>query len=309
MRFLSAYSTPIGGLSTTVDITHQTINGGMITGVTFDGNACPGCNFHSPEIETAIQAAWNIGRGNTVDFYSPYVENVPASDSAYGIFRIGQDFATATGYPTYVNIHGGEVGGTDSTATLNYAFDLGSNADRVSVYGTQFNRIGTFETNTGGCSLCAWNFNNVRADLYAGFGAVSNPSNVNMGSGNRFNSNTRGGAAAYPVASAQPGTMANAPAFYNSPGQHSMSSDYGPLFRSGASCTGVTLNIVASGGAITSGAVASGGSGCLTGNSITVNQAGGALGTFTVTVSGGVVTAVALSYGGSGYATASAVPS
>jgi hypothetical protein len=182
-------------------------------------------------IETVTQNAVNVGKGNTVDFYSPYTENVPASDSAYGIFRIGQDYPTAA-YLTYVNIFGGEVMGTNTQSThRNLGFDLGKYFGTLNVIGVQFGRTNLFQTNTADCTTCVftieksnWMFN------YAGggFGTTLLPQNFNFMADNKFWGNTP--SLAVPSADRQQGTLANAPTIYLSPGQIYYAADKANLY-------------------------------------------------------------------------------
>ncbi len=223
IRFLGAESTPKGSLSTTTDLNKIVISGAagsVTTGLVFDGDACLGCNVYSMTIETVTQNAVNVGKGNTVDFYSPYTENVPSRDASYGIFRIGQDYSTAA-YLTYVNIFGGEVQGTNTQAShRNFGFDLGQYFGTLNVIGVQFGRMNHFQTNTADCTTCIfsieksnWTFN------YAGggFGATLLPQNFNFMADNKFWGYTP--SLAVPGADRQQGTLANAPTRYLSPGQ------------------------------------------------------------------------------------------
>jgi hypothetical protein len=203
-------------------------NGGLVQGFVFDGDSCLGCQIFNGYVETVKQSAFNVGAGNTVDFYSPYTENVPNTDSAFGIFRIGEDYPTAK-YGTYVNIFGGEIYGLNGVATLSEAFDLGKYATRVNLQGSQVGRVGTFETNTANCWTCIMTISGVTAGMTGGFGTVTNSINFNMGPGNRFNTGTLAPNLAYPSHDAQTGTLAEAPLNYNSPGQLYYSTDYGLL--------------------------------------------------------------------------------
>jgi hypothetical protein len=169
--------------------------------------------------------AFNIGRGNYVDLYSPYVENVPNTDVAYGLFRIGQDYPTAVA-ETQVNFFGGDIYGTNGVHVNSLAFDLGRHFDRLNVFGTRIGRIGTFQSNTADCSTCTMTLNAVRADITGTFGMVSHPINFNVAAGNRFNTGLTA-SLSYPPTSTQQGTLTNAPPDYNSPGQLYYATDQG----------------------------------------------------------------------------------
>jgi hypothetical protein len=234
LRFLGDKSTPIGSISTTVDITHLSMDGGDVAGVVFDGDACLGCNFYSPSIETLAQNAFNIGKGNQVDLYSPYVENVPRTDSAFGIFRIGQDYSTALG-GTSVNIFGGNVAGTNITNPVNpLAFDLGPYMGSVALHGGTYWQINNFQNISSACTNCVLHINNVSAYATMGFGTVTaaNSNQIDFPAGNVF------GCAAYyingadcgPAVSQQFGLAVNAPGYPRvSPGQLFYSTDKGLL--------------------------------------------------------------------------------
>jgi hypothetical protein len=235
IRYLGRESTPAApAIGTTTEFRQVAMDGvggskgGLVQGFVFDGDSCLGCQVFNGYVETITQSAFNVGAGNTIDFYSPYTENVPNTDSAFGIFRIGQDYPTAK-YGTYVNIFGGEIYGLNAAATLSEAFDLGQYATRVNLQGSQVGRVGTFETNTSNCATCIMTISGVSAVMTGGFGSVTNSINFNMGPGNRFHSNTLAPKFAYPPNDAQFGAMAQAPLYYNSPGQLYYSTDHGLL--------------------------------------------------------------------------------
>lgn len=234
IRFLGPESTPVGSLSTTTDLDKIVISGGggvITAGLVFDGDACLGCNVRSPTIETVAQNAVNIGKGNTVDIYSPYTENVPATDSAFGVFRLGQDYPTAA-FVSFVNIFGGVVKGTNTQTThSNFGFDLGHSFNIVNVVGTQFGQFNTFQTNTGDCTTCVFTLGKANWTFSfsgGGFGTVTLPRNFNFMPDNRFYGATP--SASTPSSSRQYGTVANAPPFYNSPGQLYYATDAGNLY-------------------------------------------------------------------------------
>jgi hypothetical protein len=208
------------------------MNGGDVVGVMFDGDACLGCNFYSPEVETETQTAYNIAKGNTVDLYSPYVENVPSTDIAYGVFRIGKDYLTANA-ATYVNIYGGEVYGTNSSYVNPIAFDLGPAFDLVTLKGGAYGRVGTFQNISNYCVPCKLTVDNVSAYMSTGFGTVdsSNANQIDFRAGNYFTGPTPAGI--IPAVSRQYGLAANAPLYYNSPGQLYWSTDQGLLVWDG----------------------------------------------------------------------------
>jgi hypothetical protein len=278
IRFLGRESTPlVGSVSTTTDIRHLTMSGGTSVGVLFDGDACFGCNFYSPEIESVSQTAWNIGKGNTVDIYSPYVENVPSTDSAYGVFRIGQDYASAK-YHTFVNIYGGEVYGTNSSNANSVMFDLGQYADKINVFGGQYGRVGTFQRNTANCTTCIMTINAASADITGGFGTVTYPINFSMGPGNRFNTETLSPQLAYPSIDAQQGLSANAPLYYNTPGQFYDSTDQGLLIWNNSLSIPQWVSLAA----------ASGGQNVLTPNNSTKDETAAKIGSIPPSVSSGL---------------------
>ena len=311
IRFLGPGSTPTGALSTTTDISHLTVSGvagttgGLTAGIVFDGDGCFGCNLYSPELESIATNAINIGKGNTVDLYSPYTENVPNNNAAAGIFRIGEDYSGAS-YVTYVNLYGGEVYGSNGTYTNVSAFDLGPGFNRVTVNQGQFGRVDSFihDGTSGGCSTCTFLVAGTTVNgLGTGFGTITLPQMIDFRNDNKFSGASPQTAA--PSGSRQQGDIAFAPPFYLTPGQMYLTTNYGPIFWREQYGTGATVSITASGGII-SAATISGGTLYAVNDVLNVTQGGGTGGQVVVsTVSSGVPSAITILNGGSGYTTAS----
>lgn len=215
------------GISTTVRIDQAYIHGnpasatgGITTGVTVGQDAVFGLAIYSPIIESIGNAGWNIYKGNTVDVYNPYMENVPSTDIAWPLFRIGKDPVGAAAYATYVNIHGGALYGTNATWVNNFGFDL-DQYESVNLIGSQLGRISVVQksTNTNGSGIFSMRD---CSTIGATFGTVASSQNIN------YESNRCDPSGCNPATSRQIGTMANLPVYHKRIGMMYFGTDLSP---------------------------------------------------------------------------------
>jgi hypothetical protein len=213
-------------ISTTTDIYGLYIQGhlnsatgGITKGIVAEDDAMLGMNLYNPKIESLTQTAIDLDCGNTVDIISPYTENIPNTNAAYALFNVGLTTPAAS-YGTYLNIMGGIIAGGNNGYASNYGFSLGK-YDKINVIGTQFQRIGTFQTDDATDHLGIFTLDKCSGAAQT-FGTVTAGKNWDIGQTNRF--------VALPANSRSYGAIASLPGNYLTQGQIYRTSDYNATF-------------------------------------------------------------------------------